>query len=219
MSPTPSDLPDQARVFAADISDLLNRTVADGIRVSAVLDPHGTCIVGRNVTKTSFLPDLIPVRVNKAARCHLRVGYVLVLDPEGVHLTVAKSDVSLYLDREGTKMILHYDYDREPANDYPQAHFQVAGDAPNLRALARAGERGDSRELHDFHFPVGGRRFRPTLEDVVEFLIVEQLAEARAGWQDAIEEHRTTWYQRQLLAAVRRDPDLVRSYLAELDND
>jgi hypothetical protein len=30
---------------------------------------------------------------------------------------------------------------------------------------------------------VGGRRYRPALEDVIEFLIVENLARPRAGWK------------------------------------
>lgn len=50
---------------------------------------------------------------------------------------------------------------REPENEYPPAHLQVHAPEARLCELARPG-----KQLHDFHFPVGGIRYRPTLEDV-----------------------------------------------------
>jgi hypothetical protein len=38
-------------------------------------------------------------------------------------------------------------------------------------------------ELGRLHFPVGGKRFWPCLEDLVEMLIVEGLVSGRDGWQ------------------------------------
>lgn len=73
------------------------------------------------------------------------------------------------------------------------------------------------RKLSDFHGPVGGKRFRPSPEDLVEFVIVEDLADKHDGWQDAIDEHRERWYESQLKAAVRRSPDVARAALREID--
>ena len=36
----------------------------------------------------------------------------------------------------------------------------------------------------------GGKRFRPSLEEIVEFLVVEGLTGGRPGWDAAVEEHR-----------------------------
>jgi len=214
LTTTPS-LEDQARIFAADISDLLNGTVTGGIRLTAVVTPERGTIVGRGITKRQWQVQSIPLTLNaKAARAWLRVGYVLQLDPERVHLTVAKSDYSLYLDEPCDEMVLHYDYDREPTNEYPAAHFQVSGTASALAELCeRTGQQG--KDLKDFHFPVGGRRYRPTLEEVIEFLVIEGFADARDGWTDIVAAHRADWEDRQLCAAVRRNPDVAVDQLRE----
>jgi hypothetical protein len=214
--PTP-DLETEARRFGDDISDLLNRTVANGARVSAVLVPErATCIVGCNVTRRNIQPLPVPLTLGrKPPRAHLWIGYVLQLDEEGEHLAVTKSGYGLYLDEDRREMLMHYDYERDPPNDYPAAHFQINGRSVGFdRLLDRVGL--PARELRDFHFPVGGRRFRPTLEEVIEFLVIEGLVEALPGWTDAIAYHRERWEDRQLRAAVRRNPDVAAAELREL---
>jgi hypothetical protein len=74
-------------------------------------------------------------------------------------------------------------------------------------------------DLKDYHFPVGGRRFRPTLEDIIEFLVLERLVEAHHGWEDAAGEHRSEWDRRQLRAAVRRDPETAMEQLRSMNLD
>jgi hypothetical protein len=207
------DLEADARGFAAEVSSLLNLTVTDGVRISAVLTDTGTCIVGKGVGRSNFRAEPIPLTLGKKApRCWLRVAHTFQLDEEGEHLAARKTDYSLYADESASEMLFHYDYDREPANDYPQAHFQINGVADTLVNLC-----GGDRPLKDLHFPVGGKRFRPALEDVVEFLVVEGLADGRPRWRDALEESRRGWHQLQLLAAVRRERRLVSEYLQELD--
>lgn len=83
--------------------------------------------------------------------------------------------------------------------------------------MARLCERaGIRRELHRFHLPVGGRRYRPSVEDVIEFLAVEGLVETRTGWEDQVRVRRGEWYRVQLMAAVRRDPDTAAGQLRQL---
>jgi hypothetical protein len=68
------------------------------------------------------------------------------------------------------------------------------------------------------HLPVGpreGRRFRPSLEDVIEFLVVEDLVEARPKWQDALNATRSPFQELQLKAAVRRNQELAKAALEE----
>jgi hypothetical protein len=45
-----------------------------------------------------------------------------------------------------------------------------------------------------------------SLEDLLEFLIVEGLVEPREGWLAAIEELRKDWFKKQLGAAFKADP-------------
>lgn len=194
----------------------MNGTVTNGAKVSAVLTQDGSrCIVAKGVTKNRLTPHAIPLTLGRRPHVFLRVAHIFRLDDDGVYLTAAKSDYTALLDEAGTEMVFHYDYDRTPANDYPQAHFQLAGESAAFRSLCD--QTGQQKELKDLHFPVGGKRYRPSLEDVVEFLVVEGFVEAREGWRAVLEDSRASWYRTQLLAAVRRDEASVREFLRELD--
>lgn len=117
-----------------------------------------------------------------------------------------------------TDVLLHYDYERDKPDDYPDAHLQVCATSAAWEAVGVRPD-GSNRPLERMHLPVGGRRFRPTLEDIVEFLITENLAQAKPGWENAVAEGRERFRQKQLRAAIRRDPETARSALADLDAD
>ena len=77
---------------------------------------------------------------------------------------------------------------------------------------------GRSRLLGQLHFPVGGPT-GPLLADVVEFLVIEGLADGRKGWRAAVDEHRTAFQRLQLAVAVRRDPETAREVLRDVPRD
>lgn len=197
--------------------------MTDGVRLGAVISHRGdtTVHVGRGVGKRNFQPQTIPLTLgHKRAHAHLHVAYILELDSEAVHLAVSKSQYGIYLDEGRSKMLAHWDYERVPTNPYPAAHIQVNGQSEHFDeftelARSRLQKECPGRPLRDFHFPVGGRRLRPTLEDVVEFLVVEDLVEARASWRDVLDEHRSAWEEIQLRAAVRRYPEVAMAQLRE----
>jgi hypothetical protein len=73
------------------------------------------------------------------------------------------------------------------------------------------------RPLDKFHIPVGGRRYRPSLEDFIEFLHAERLLPTlREGWRELLAETRGDWLRRQLRAAVRNDPDSAAEQLTAM---
>lgn len=112
--------------------------------------------------------------------------------------------------------MIRVEYDRGRGNepDAPEAgkhrrsaaHVQVHGSSDELAYVQ--GVRGTARlrPLKDFHIPVGGRRFRPSLEDFIEFLGSEELIPLHPGWSDVLVRHRRDWLTLQLQAAVRSDP-------------
>jgi hypothetical protein len=210
--PTGTDLEHEARRFAAQVSELLNGTITTGVKLSAVLHPDGTCWVGRGVTRRNFELQSIPISIRqRKPRCFLMVAYVLQWDPEGTFLAVRKSNYGLHLDGSLRVTLLHYDYERSPGNDYPAAHLQVIGQSDGFDSLSNC-----TKELGRFHFPVGGRRFRPTLEDLIEFLVVEGLVDSYANWRTVLLEHRGRWERLQLQAAVRRDSEAAADALTDL---
>ena len=214
--PTRTDLRTQAAEFAARTADLLNRTVTQGIRINVVLQDDGAVgWAGYGISKHAPFPGTgIPLTLSTAQpHCYLHVMHTLV-QLHGM-LVTDQSSFGLYLDEDLDRNVFHYDFARNPGNPYPVAHVQVNATSAAFDELC--GRLDRATELGRVHFPVGGKRFRPCLEDVVELLIVEGLATGRAGWQEAVEEHRT-WYRRiQLKAAVRDDPDAVREELQRLE--
>jgi hypothetical protein len=70
--------------------------------------------------------------------------------------------------------------------------------------------------LQRLHLPVGGRRFRPTLEDLIDFLIIEKLVtDCRPDWAEEVAAGRERFRRRQLMAVVRRDPESALESLCE----
>lgn len=112
-------------------------------------------------------------------------------------------------------VLCHYDFDRTPANAYPDAHVQISGSSPALEELNDT--TAQTMQLGDLHFPVGGRRYRPSLADVVEFLIVEGLARGRHGWPEAIDTYLNKYREIQLRAAIRRSPHIARDELTKMN--
>jgi hypothetical protein len=134
------------------------------------------------------------------------------LDDERVHLTDARSLVGLYAGPDPNGEIIRYDYNRDITN-YPEAHVHLTGSCePYDELCRRAGL--DRKALARRHFPVGGRRYRPTLEDLIEFLIREGMVEHHNEWKRVVNEHRDRFHAIQLQAAVRRNPALAAEQLA-----
>jgi hypothetical protein len=96
-----------------------------------------------------------------------------------------------------------------------------------MRECGESTERAKARKrgrravhLHDLHFPVGGPRFRPALEDVLEMLIeefgVKPVGSVRAA-RNALEDGRERWRLKQVATVVRDAPSQAAEALRDLD--
>jgi hypothetical protein len=221
-------LEQQARDFAGRLNRLLNTTICDGGRISVITRQPGTVLAGFGLTRQSVTPTPFPTI---DGRCWLRVGHQLHLDDEGEYLTVRSSAYGIYLDSDARQPLCRFDYERGKAG-HPEAHVQVYGTSEVLRSWP-AGEPREcdddclpgcalphsglpTAQLREFHFPAGDRRYRPTLEDVIEFLITEDLVTGRPGWRAAVNASRDYWRRLQLSAAIRRDPETARQVLLQV---
>lgn len=205
----------EARKFAEYVQKTLNSTICDNVRMSAVVHPkqRGVVIVARGVSKANFLVEPFPLRPIPDApklRAWMDLSFRFCLDPEGEYFTVLSAFVGIYGDVDGVDRLCHFDYERDKADGYPEAHIQVYGDSAVLR---KWGGRLLDRGLDRLHFPAGHRRFRWCLEDVIEFVVAERIVEAKAGWEDVIKPGRDQFHRRQLKAAIRRDIDTTIEYL------
>lgn len=202
-------LEDQAEDFAALLTRLVNATVTTGCAFHATL-VDGVAFI-RPPGKVLDTHPLLPLStsadpaVRDAAALWLRVRFTATLDDEGEHLAVQTSVMGLCIDRDTMQGPLRIEYDRNKVGKQA-AHLQLEGESSALgHAYAKVGRR--NRPLRKLHIPLGDRRFRPTLEDFIEFLAQEELVtDLHLGWRDAIEASRGDWLDRQTRAAVRRQP-------------
>jgi hypothetical protein len=221
------NLREEAYELAGALSEMLNHTVCNGVRLSAVLRTRipgakNGVNIGYNLTRRKQdLRKGIPVTIsNKAPKFFLGFFMHIEADDAGKYMMVKESMTILALDADLSRELLHYDYQRDKHKQppgYPEAHVQVCASSADWEI---AGHRSaeDQLDLSKMHLPVGpvgGRRFRPTLEDIIEFLIVEGLVAKRAGWKAALDKTRKPFQELQLKAAVRKNQQLAIEALDE----
>jgi hypothetical protein len=210
------DLRRKTTDFATEIQNTLNRTVSSNVQIRAVswYADNGDRVftVGNRVSKTTLTPERFPLRPrNRQAKLWMDVSFQLRMDAEGEHLMVQKSFFGVFPSEDAKEGLCHYDYERDKADGYPDAHLQVYGRCDALTALNCPGDEG--RALSKLHFPVGGKRFRPCLEDLIEFLVSHRLVEAKDGYEKVLEISREKFRAIQLRAAMRRNPAVVDEYV------
>jgi hypothetical protein len=203
-------------------TDLLNNTVADGIRITAVTDREGQqAWVGYRISPRILEPNLIPLAIKRKPRLYTGLLFRMGPDDAGKYPMIRSSVMYLSPDADGSRVLLHYDYEREKES-CAEAQLQVcatseaweevtaqAWDEVTRRYVPRV------RALERLHLPVGVRRFRPTVGYMIEFLITEHLVECRDGWEEPIARGRNTYELNQLRAAVRRNPEAAMKILRE----
>lgn len=207
------DLEQTSRTFASQLSELLNATVCSGPKLRSVVFPKYT-VIGYNVSRDNVRGEGIPLRISRDPKFFLSLSFRLGPDDHEEFLMVLSSAMILSTEPEVTNdnMLLHYDYERHKGDGYPEAHLQVCASSEAWETAGRRHD-GDVRLLNKLHLPVGGRRFRPTLEDIIEFLIVERLTQCRPNWKEAVENSRSSFREKQLRAAIRQHPDVARDQL------
>ena len=203
-----------ARDFAAETQGLLNKTVTTGIRLSTQIDKGRDAVIRYQGNNPNLPADLIPLTISNApAPLGLRVLHTLTLDDESEHLSNTKSVYSLATIND--EPILTYDFVRDPPNVYPEAHLHIDGESASLQRLLELSGQHE-RTVQRLHLPVGGRRFRPCLEDLIEFCVHEELVSAHPDWEKVLAEARERFHLRQLSAATRRCPEVAQYALQDL---
>lgn len=160
----------------------------------------------------------------------LTVEYSCTLDGRDRYLAVESSKVHVFVEPDGRQPLFRYEYERSISPRLPAAHIQFHGVHPELeQAMGDCGDstprakrrkRGkDPIRLSALHFPVGGSRFRPTLEDVVEMLIEEfgvKPAGSVKAARAALAKSREDWRRTQVATVVRDAPSEAVRALVEM---
>lgn len=207
-----------------EIAELEHRALAFAEEVSArVL----TCLEGTPLTETiqvSASPDGRRFTFSYRQSLHSETGgtavgvlvldYALGSDRSGVHLAVHASTFQLR-DSRGKKPIVRMEYIRD-AHRVPSSHIHVHAESGLFTQLLAATGHSSPAAVQSVHFPTGGDRFRPCVEDFVEFLVSECLLAGRDGWRDEVSSGREQWRAMQTAAAVRDRPEVAIGELRRL---
>ena len=135
----------------------------------------------------------------------------------GRDLSIKSSKFEL---RVGTAPGVRFEYERDNKGA-PTAHIHHSGVAGLLSpALMKSffGMKNSRKKgrIEDIHFPVGGRRFRVSVEEYFSFLFKECGFHARPGWEGALHASRQEWLETQLAAAVADNPYVAAATLRSL---
>lgn len=211
------DLASQANAFAED----LNRTI--------------TLIFGEETDtfESASLEDRVSIdnlriTMRRGGEPVLQVSarYLLSLDHRSDFLRVAQSQIRV-VPVGVNRPVFRYEYEEgyEDGSPHPAAHVQFHGVHPDLQDVMSRAWRKKPRDadappdVTHLHFPVGGTRYRPCLEDVLEMLLVEFKLDVACGRKAALEvlaDQRATWRRRQLATVVRDDPETAIDALVRL---
>ncbi|MEV0356414.1 hypothetical protein AB0H71_10155 [Nocardia sp. NPDC050697] len=206
----PTGFEDQVRNFALDVSTrvlmcLEGEPTAEQLVVE--VSPRG----GRFAFSYE---QTLHAQAGDPAIGRVRLNFEITLDREKRYLAVHKSSFQL-LDVRGKKPITRLEYVRD-APTVPCSHTHVHAESGLFtHFLARTGHPTPA-EIQSIHIPTGGDRFRPCVEDFIEFLIRDCRVASREGWESKVAHGREEWRRRRTAAAVRDRPEVAVAELRRL---
>lgn len=197
--------------FAAEVTRTVQAVLGD-----TEVDLSAT-VLGDRFTVSTSGPSGIELRADGEPLLRLRVKFECGWDQAGDWLAIERSEFHVFACGDN-EPLFRMEFMRSGAVEgLPSAHLQIHGHRDSISsAMARSGDRSrrarrrNRAPLHrmsELHFPLGGARFRPPLEDVLHMLVEEFGVEADDGWREHLADGREVWRRTQTRAAVRDSPD------------
>ncbi len=189
--------------FAAELQEFLNAALVPDTHVDVIetddsirVVPHDSLAMGKRFFAVA----------DTHAHQLLRVEYKLADDPSGRFFRVLSSTFGLYVSvTKGVPVpLVRVEYERSQT---PSAHVHFHTSSALLGwDYGRAGE--PFRREQSLHFPVGGARFRPTIEEFLLFLDRERLVDTwgTSDWKARAVTRQADYEVRQARGVARRHP-------------
>lgn len=205
----PGDLEHQVEEFGRETAGLLSATLP-GLPDPPVeiLRREDRFVIGPPEQKP------LPLYAGGQQLASIKVSLACQMDSVGRYLAVEESTFNLLAALDRTP-VLRIHYYRSPRGK-PSAHLHVHGHRGALSHLLSQAGHEHPHDMSSLHIPVGGSRFRPCLEDFIQFLICECKFDAQPDWQQHVEAGRERWRCRQAAAVVRDVPEEAVRVLREL---
>ena len=154
----------------------------------------------------------------------LGAKFTVEMDADNTYLRVVSSTLGLRVDvtggRRSPRPVVRVEYDRRrQAPGRAAAHVHIHANSPELAWIYGTSAQ-PAPDLHSLHFPAGGRRFRPTLEEFLLFLDRERLFnDWKDGWKPKLIRSLETWERLQARATARQFPEEAAGALEALGYD
>ena len=200
--------------FASRLTDLIRGCVADApefgvVETSQVQQLHiGPLPFSPDRSGFSFIPLARSCDAGQS-RLMLKIEFRVSLDDESEFLAVQHSTYGLWVRPDPTRKprpVFRVEYDRDARNK-PPAHVHLHAESLEFGWIYGTAGLPPPR-LSEIHFPVGGRRFRPTVEELLKFLDREKLfVDWQNGWGEIVKTSLIAWERNQARATVRQHPE------------
>lgn len=212
-------LRERAASFAYEIQSTLRAVLPGEIHIQSIAAPDRDDRFVVTVAYVGGKPQKVPLLVGGEHLADLTIVIYLSMDREDQYLKAIRTDLAIHSTLDRTPLV-HLDYRADMTSD-PVAHWQVhaeRGAMSHLLARAHAVRPDIVKKPHDIssiHFPVGGERLRPCVEDFLEFLVHECGVDHQRSWKDAVDAGREMWRRRQVRTIARDAQSEVAAVLAE----
>lgn len=211
------DIESEVLVFAQELQDLLDGVLPrPGDVPEQDRQVKAEVMVGqaRYRLQVAAVNGLITLTKDGHPVASLRVSIQCTADTDQMYLAVHRSDFELRGWADKTP-IARLDFLRE-AHTVPACHWNIHAERGTASRLLTLGNPQHSGVFSELHFPVGGARMRPCLEDVLAFLISEFGIDRLPGAEAMLCAGRERWRRRQIATLVRDAPDEAVRVLREL---
>jgi len=204
-------LAQQVAAFSSKLDSLVTECLPNspGVEVTAFADRYGISPLGQIEKRGG-----IPLSVEGQVLAWLRFNYLCRLDVTNEYLAIDKSKVWIVADIDSTP-IFRFEYLYE-ADWVPHSHIQVHGQRGALSHLLSKASHPAPHDMAALHLPTGGARFRPNLEDVIQFLISDCRFDNHETWRQAVERERAEWRVIQTRAVVRSMAEVAADQLVNM---
>lgn len=208
--------------FAQDVAETVSAFVGRDVRFSSLSRDQ------RFVISDDGAGVAIPV--GSGAHLSLEISYHCELDSHERFLRVHKSKVGVHPGRRiKGDPLFRYECDTALNAESPVSHLHIHAHRDQFtRVMTLAAVAGHKRRrtppdaeleaarMSKVHFPTGGLRFRPTLEDVLQMIEREFGVKTGPGWRDVLHRQRLRWRRQQTAAAARDCPSAAVQALKDL---
>lgn len=217
----------ESQQFASTLSELLSNALAVPVNLATTELDHSHCMIQPSRAPRAR-PSVIPLAQDRkgdsAAPLGVNVRFKTTLGAESRSLSIVDSSIGLFLLARNPRPLFRIEFTRHEGSEGNRsdnrrhhraaAHVHVHASSTDFGFVSSAFEARMGTTVDALHFPVGGRRFRPTVEDFVEFLEHERFLppftpQARA----LLSQGRENWQRHQLHSLIRENESYCRQYL------